>query len=262
MVLGFIGTGGITEAIVTGLCQHGAYEDTILLSKRSQFRSKRLAKKFLQVQVVEDNQVIVDRSDCIVISVLPRQTLALLAKLSFRPNHRIISLPAGIRLKTLSTYLHPATKICRAIPMPPIAHGLGSTPVYPPDAEVEALFARIGKAIAVTDERHFTSLAASSAVMATFFAWIASNARWLEAQGVPRDVSALYAASVFHALAAMAANADAEELQRLSEDCLTPGGLNEQVLKGAQRAQLIEKIQAQIDEVMKRLEGTSLSAAD
>lgn len=254
MILGFIGTGGITEAIVTGLCVHGNHQDKILLSERSRFRSKRLAEKFTQVQVLGSNQAIVDRSDWIVLAVLPQHTLAVLAELSFRAQQKIISLPAGIRLETLSTHVHPVKQVCRAIPMPPIAHGLGCTPIYPPDAEVEALFARAGKAMAVTDERQFTALGASSAVMATFFAWVASNARWLEAQGVPTDDAAFYAASVFHALAAMSVNASAEALQCMSEKCLTPGGLNEQVLRGVMQARVIETIQAQIDGVMSRLQ--------
>lgn len=254
MILGFIGTGGITEAITTGLCKCSDHAEDILISKRSQFRSRRLATFFPQVKVLDDNQSIVDRSDWVVIAVLPKQTLGLLSTLRFRQNHKIISLPAGINLETLATHVHPATQIYRAIPMPPIEFGMGPTPIYPPDAEVEALFARVGKAVAVLDERQFTALGASSAVMATFFSWIASNARWLEAQGVPAQQSALYATSVFHALAAMATQKDAQGLQLMSENCITPGGLNAQVLNGVQEAQIIEKIQAQIDGVMTRLE--------
>lgn len=253
MILGFIGTGGITEAIVTGLFNHGDHGEEILISQRGQRRSKRLADRFPRVKVLSDNQSIVDRSDWIVISVLPGQTLDLLAALKFRQDHGIISLPAGILVRTLASHVHPATRICRAIPMPPIEYGLGPTPIYPPDPEVEALFDRVGTAIAVTDEKQFTALGAGSAVMATFFAWVASNAHWLESQGVPAKDAALYTTSVFQALAHMAANADARTLQHLSTECLTPGGLNEQVLEGVRRTGVIEAIQDQINGVMNRL---------
>ena len=254
MTLGFIGTGGITEAIVTGLYNHGGYQEDVLVSERNQARSKQLANQFSKVSVIKDNQSIVDRSEVIVISVLPEQALPLLTTLRFDPNHRIISLPAGIRVETLVAHVDPATKIYRAIPMPPIAHGLGATPIYPPDAEVETLFARVGQVVPVKNERWFTALGASSAVMATFFAWIASNARWLESQGVPAADSARYATSVFQALATMAMKADPEELQRMSAECITPGGLNEQVLTAAQRAGVIKTIQAEIDRLMIRLD--------
>ncbi len=40
----------------------------------------------------------------------------------------------------------------------------------------------------------------------------------------------------------------------MSDDCLTPGGLNEQVLNAASEAGVIDKIQAEIGRVMERLQ--------
>lgn len=253
MTLGFIGTGGITEAIINGLFNHAGHETSILVSRRNRARSQRLAETFHLVEVVDENQDIVDRSDWVVISVLPGQTLELLSTLRFRDDHVVISLPAGITLTTLAANIQPATRVCRAIPMPPVEFGLGPTPVCPPDSDVEALFNGIGAAVAVEDESQFSALAASTAVMATFFTWIASNARWLEDQNVPAKEAAFYTTSVFQALAAMASRMKPEELQHLSEDCLTPGGLNEQVLTAASDAGVIDTIQAEIGRVMERL---------
>lgn len=253
MITGFIGTGGITESIVNGLCNHGGHDLPILVSRRSKVRSQRLAAAFDLVEVLDENQEIVDRSDWVVISVLPGQTLDLLSSLRFREDHVIISLPAGITLKTLAAHIRPATRVSRAIPMPPVALGLGPTPVCPPDPDVEALFNRVGAAVAVEDESQFTALAASSAVMATFFSWIASNANWLEGQAVPSREAAFYTTSVFQALATMATRMDPVELQNISESCLTPGGLNEQVLKAARNSGVIDTIQTEIGRVMDRL---------
>lgn len=253
MITGFIGTGGITESIVKGLFNHGGHDTPVLVSQRNRARSARLADAFELVEVVEDNQEIVDRSDWVVLSVLPRQVLDLLSTLRFRDDHVVISLPAGITLDTLRRHIEPATRVCRAIPMPPVEFGLGPTPVCPPDPDVQALFNGIGAAVAVEDEQQFTALAASSAIMATFFAWIASNARWLEEQNVPAREAAFYASSVFQALADMASRKSAEELRALSENCLTPGGLNEQVLKAARGAGVIDSVQAEIGRVMDRL---------
>lgn len=254
MMLGFIGTGGITEAIINGLFNHGGHEAPILVSRRNRGRSKRLAETFHLIEVVDDNQDIVDRTDWVVISVLPGQTLELLSTLRFRDDHGVISLPAGITLKSLAAHIEPASRVSRAIPMPPVAFGLGPTPVCPPDSDVEALFNGIGAAVAVEDETQFTALAASTAIMATFFAWIASNARWLEEQNVPAKEAAFYTTSVFQALASMAARVDAAELQHMSDDCLTPGGLNEQVLNAAREAGVTDTIQAEIGRVMERLQ--------
>ncbi|MDA9981656.1 NAD(P)-binding domain-containing protein, partial [Gammaproteobacteria bacterium] len=242
MVIGFIGTGGITEAIVTGLFNCAGHDQPILVSERNRARSHRLAATFDLIEVVEHNQEIVDRCDWVVISVLPEQTSDVLSKLRFHKAHHVISLSAGITLETLRPLIFPATRVCRAIPMPPIEFGLGPTPICPPDPETAALFNRVGTAVAVDNEKQFTALAASSAVMATFFAWVASNARWLESKNVPAKESALYATSVLHALATMTTHTDAEGLQAMSEACLTPGGLNEQVLEGVRKAGSIEQI--------------------
>ena len=254
MILGFIGTGGITEAIITGLFNCAGHEEPILVSERNRVRSQRLAATFDLIEVVERNQEIVDRCDWVVISVLPEQTVDVLSMLRFRKDHHVISLSAGITLETLRPLIIPAVRICRAIPMPPIEFGLGPTPICPPDLQTEAIFNRIGTAVAVDDEKQFTALAASSAVMATFFAWVASNARWLETKNVPAKESALYATSVIHALATMTTHTDAKGLQAMSEECLTPGGLNEQVLAGVRKAGSLEQIQAEIERVMSRLE--------
>ena len=254
MDLGFIGTGGITEAIVTGLFNCAGHDEPILVSARGRARSQRLAVTFDLIEVVEHNQEIVDRCDWVVVSVLPEQTLDVLSKLRFHQHHHIISLSAGITLETLRPLIFPAVRICRAIPMPPIEFGLGPTPVCPPDPETEAFFNRVGTAVAVDNEKQFSALAASSAVMATFFTWVASNARWLESKNVPAKESALYTTSVFHALATMTTRTDAQGLQAMSEQCLTPGGLNEQVLEGVRKACSIEHIQAEIERVMLRLE--------
>lgn len=253
MVLGFIGTGGISEAIITGLYNCAGYAEPILVSTRNRTRSRRLAASFDLIEPVEDNQEIVDRSDWVVISVLPKQTPGVLTALRFGENHQVISLSAGITLDVLARHILPATRVCRAIPMPPIEFGLGPIPICPPNPVVERLFDRVGTAVAVDDERQFTALGASSAVMATFFAWVASSARWLESQSVPAEDSALYATSVFHALATMTTRTDAAGLQRMSQECLTSGGLNEQVLEAVRKAGLIEQLQAEINRVMARL---------
>ena len=260
MQLGFIGTGGIAEAMITGLYNFGGYEYPVLVSARNRQRSARLAKKFDLVEIVRNNQTIVDRCNWIVLGVLPEQALSLLPELDFTKEHCVISLPAGIGVTTVRQLVHPASRVCRAVPMPPIEFGLGPTPIYPDDQEVMALFDRVGTSIAVDDERHFSALIASTAVMATFFSWQASNARWLQKQGVPSTTAARYVTSVFEALAAMSARTP-ENLQSMSQDCLTPGGLNEQVLRGANQAGVIDSVQAQVEQAMRRLENAERRVA-
>ncbi len=241
-MLGFIGTGAIAEAIVTGLYKCGGYQETVLVSERSHHRSKKLHELFSSVEIVSDNQSIVDRCDDIVVAVLPRQVQAVLSSLQFRESHRIVSLVAGLRLELLSELIKPATQVCRAIPMPPNEDGLGPVPICPPDQNAVALFNRIGTAVGVDNEKQFTALAAGSAMMAVFFELVASLARWLESHDVPANQASLYATNVIYALSSLTTKTDAESLQTMSEQCLTSGGLNEQVLSGCKDAGWIGRL--------------------
>ena len=125
MIIGFLGTDVITEAVIRGLYDAADYDNTILVSKRSATRSAQLASDYPKVRVVEDNRQLTEESDWIIVSVLPEQVCDVLSELNCRPEQKIISLAAGVSLDQLHTWAAPATDIIRVIPMPPIEHGLG-----------------------------------------------------------------------------------------------------------------------------------------
>lgn len=256
MTVGFIGTGAISEAIITGLLRAGNYSGQILITRRSDTRSARLASSFPCITIHEDNQSLVDNCDLVIVAVLPEQCETVLKQLHFRPTQTIISLVSGTKLSTLAPLLSPAKKIHRAVPMPPVEIGKGPIPVCPPDPLVEAFFQHVGQVIPVNDEAHFRTFAAGSAVMATFFHWVAGNAAWMAAQGVPENQAALYSASLTEALANLTLAADPKQLQALSQECLTPGGLNEQVLRELEEQDWFAAMNAALDEVMRRLENS------
>jgi len=123
MIVGFLGTGAISEAIIRGLCDKANYSDRILISKRSPGRSAKLAHDYDHVEVVAENASLVEKSDWVIVAVLPGQVEATLAKLTFRSDQKVISLAAGIPLARLSEWVFPCTNVSRAIPMPPIEFG-------------------------------------------------------------------------------------------------------------------------------------------
>ena len=134
-----------------------------------------------------------------------------------------------------------------------IEYGLGPTPLCPPDSELEALFNSVGNAVPVDDESLFSAFASSSATMATFFDLVAVIAKWMEVEGVSDSQSTLYVTSMMHALATLTTRVDAENLQLMSLACLTPGGLNEQVLRGCQSENWTDTVVDQLDKVRMRL---------
>lgn len=252
MKTGFIGTGAIAEAMIIGLIESG-WTETVLVSARNTLRSGKLATRFANVRIMAENQTIVSEADVIFLSMLPNQANDVLQSMVFHENHVVVSLVAGISIEQLQAIVSPAKKIHRIIPMPPIEIGVGPIPVFPPSPILELLLGRIGTVISVKDEDHFSTFSASSALMATFFELVATNARWIESKGVSRQQSAMYSASLFHALALLARDLDPQELQSISQECLTAGGLNEQVLHSSTADGWFRLIEQKLEQILKRI---------
>jgi pyrroline-5-carboxylate reductase len=254
MIVGFLGTGAISEAIIRGLCDKANYSDRILISQRSPERSTKLAGDYDQVEVVGENALLVEKSDWVIVAVLPDQVEATLGKLTFRSDQKVISLAAGISLARLSEWVFPCAKVSRAIPMPPIEFGLGPVALCPQDQSIETLFGRIGTAVSVSDEEQFNLFGAASALMADYFDQVATVSSWMESHAMEPGTAARYTTSLYHALASLTLGQAPEDLQSMSAECLTPGGLNEQFLTTCTDSGSRDTLKAGLDDVLARLE--------
>lgn len=253
MKIGFIGTGAIAEAVIVGLINHGGVSGPVLISARTAARAEKLSNKFENVKVEPDNQSIVDKVEILFLSVLPEQANDVMNSLSFRAEQTIVSLVAGISVSEIVEHVTPATQVHRIIPMPPNELGVGPIPIFPPSDEVESLLSDLGSIIPVTDEGQFSTFSAASALMAVFFELVATNARWCTRQGVSAEQGTLYSSSLFHALATLTREMGPEKLQQLSDECLTAGGLNEQILMAAKTHGLFGLLEQELDKVLKRI---------
>lgn len=254
MNLGFIGTGAIAEAVITGMLNANAFDGTVIVSERNRVRSTRLAQNYPQVTVEADNQKLVDRSDWVLISVLPDQAESVLQDIRFRREQFVISMVAGRTLQSLKELVAPASNVFRIIPLPPIEIGLGPLPITPPNDDVAALFSRFGTAIQLEDEEHFSALSASSAVMASFYQWVATLSKWTQSQGVPPEEATQYNTSMIRALAQTTIGQSDAELQNMAQECLTEGGLNEQVLNESLADHWFSQMASRLDRIAQRLE--------
>lgn len=99
--IGFIGCGTIAVAIATGIATQSKIPvESIVVSKRSEQKSKRLAETFPDlVRIQEDNQKILDESDLIFLCVLPEIASEVLQNLSFdKDRHTLVSLVVSVFL--------------------------------------------------------------------------------------------------------------------------------------------------------------------
>lgn len=226
--LGFIGTGVITEAIITGLIRADWPVSEILVSRRGAAVSDRLARAHDRVRVCDANQTVVDEADLVVLAVRPQVAQAVLSELHFAPDQRVLSLIAMLPVARLQAWLGPSVVITRAIPLPSVAQCQGVTAIYPPVPEIAALFSALGTAFGADSEDAFDAYAVGSATMATCFGFFDTISDWMQARGVAPDAARGYLGGLFSGLAQTAAMAPEQGFDALRIGHSTPGGINEQ----------------------------------
>jgi pyrroline-5-carboxylate reductase len=138
--------------------------------------------------------------------------------------------------------------------MPPIEFGMGPVALCPQHPSIEALFGRIGTAVSVSDEEQFNLFGAASALMADFVDQVATVSSWLESHALEPDTAARYTTSLYHALASLTLKQTPDALKSMSDECLTPGGLNEQFLRSRTASGSRDTLKTGLDDILAQLE--------
>jgi len=253
MQLGFIGTGEITSSIVTGLSSSGVTGHSVWLSPRNSAIAIGLAKRFQGISVASCNQEVLDHSDTIVIAVRPSAARNVLSELAFRRDHQVVSLVSALSLRSLSELVAPAVRIARAVPLPSAARQLSPTAIHPPDPMALELFAAIGTAFPVERENEFDAICATTATIASYFAFNETIASWLEQQGVPASQARDYIARLFLGVTTGAVEAPQRSFQSLAATHATAGGINEQFLKHLVEHGVLTSVSEALDAVRHRI---------
>ena len=253
MRLGFIGTGKIASSVITGVCTSKISFQKILISRRNKNIAQKLKKRFRKVYIAKTNQEIVDKCNWIFLAVTPKVGKKILPKLKFRSNQKVISFIATINLVQLKKTLGNKIKIVRAIPLPPISLKKGPVPICPPDKQVKGFFDKIGTTIEIKNERLSKNFWATSAMMAPFYEILKVLSDWLVKRGIKRNEAQKYITSLFVALSVDSVNNSIKHLKHLVADSQTPGGLNEQAVKGLRRAKFYKSLEKSLNTILKRL---------
>lgn len=253
MKLGFIGTGVISEAVITGLVLGGYKYERIIVSKRSAHISSDLASRFQNIEVFEDNQQIADQSDILFLAVLPQKAKEILSGLTIKAETLVISLIATVTDAELRDWTGTRAKIARAVPLPFSRDGRGATPVFPPEPAAMEIFNTMGRAIPVETIDQLDALTASGTFMGTFFGLQKCLTDWLVTKNVTDADAREYIAAIFLGLSETGAASTYKSLPALIEGHSTPGGLNEQVYKVFAQAGGLDALQKGIDAVYQRI---------
>jgi pyrroline-5-carboxylate reductase len=210
------------------MCRFGVPFDRISLSPRNAETAAQLATLDERIQVCASNQEVLAASDVVCVAVVPQIAADVLSELRFDTRHRVISFAAGVSLDELRRLIPRAASIARAVPLPAVAEGKGSTAICPADHDAKSIFSALGEAVEVDDEHRFDALSAVTATMASFYAVLEAQATWLTQQGLDYAAARTFLSGYCVGLAHDAAHSS-QPFSAMVTQSMTPGGINEQV---------------------------------
>ena len=254
MIVGFIGTGTITEAVVTGLCEAGAPGLSILLSPRNRERSRALSDRYAAVEVAASNQQVIDQSELVCLAVRPQDAKEILRALKFRAGQHVVSFVATLSIADTARRVQPAEFAGRVGPVPSAARRSGPVAICPPNGALAKLFSPIGTVIQVSDEAHLDAFFSVSALMAPYFELLETVSSWLRGQGIDPVDADTYTGSLFRAIAEKSTQPGGEGFAALVEEHATRGGINEQLRRELQAVGFYDWIAAGLDLIHARMQ--------
>ena len=231
MKIGFIGTGDITEAIVTGLISTDFPVIEIILSERSHAKSAQLAAADNRVRVSSDNQQIVDEADLVFLAVRPQVAEEVLRPLKFRDGQNVASLIATVTFEALLDWIGAPVRITRSIPLPAVATRRGVTAIYPADDQLESFYNALGTVVVAQSIDEFDAYAATSALMGLYFGVMETASEWLCEQGTSPQNAQSYLTKIFLELSRTADSGPETGFATLRRNHSTQGGLNQQMFE-------------------------------
>jgi pyrroline-5-carboxylate reductase len=225
MVIGFIGTGTISAAVIEGLQSLPDAPD-IVVSPRSESLSRALAARFPKVRRAQSNAEVA-RAEIVFLGMRPMHLDDAMAGIAFHSGQIVASMVAGLGLDDIRRRW-PAATACRFIPLPGIARGIGPMATYPALPEIVALFGSLGDLFVVDDERklHFGGL---NAFMSSYFELQRALIEAGNAAGLSPGEARGYVVSLLGMLADTARRTPEAQFGALADAHQTKGGLNERV---------------------------------
>lgn len=125
--IGFIGAGNMATALISGLIKAGYDNSRIYASSPEEDHLKKLKKEF-SVNVSKQNEEVFLAASTIVLAVKPNVIINVLEESSesiSKSESLIISIVAGLNIRSIEAKIGPDTKLIRAMPNTPASLGMG-----------------------------------------------------------------------------------------------------------------------------------------
>lgn len=172
-VLGFIGCGKISSAVVRGYASNPGTKPTkILVSRRTAEKSEALRAAFPEiVEVHDDNKDIVERADVVFIGLLPAVARAELPTLPFKSSQLIVSMMAAVDFAEVKSLiqLENHDNVVRTVPLPSAARRTGPILQFPQHSAISDLLSVVGTPVPCENEAQMKPMVAVTGHISSFY---------------------------------------------------------------------------------------------
>lgn len=260
MKIGFIGVGGMAQAIIEGLLNAQAFAPSEILVHSHRPAHYQAYAQDHGLVAVDSNQAIVRDSDLVVLAVTPNVAGDVLTEIAdaFTPAKTLISIVAGLTLDGLAQRVGDQIPTLRTLPNVNVAIGAGMTAVaanrqLTGDRLVAAqgVFEAIGSTTVLAEDQFgiFSALAGSSPAYIDFF--IDSLSRAGVKYGLSKEQATQIAAQATLGSAQMVLKSDKIPFA-LIDQVASPGGSTVAGLLAMEEAGLMTAVVKGIDATVKR----------
>ena len=231
-IIGFIGGGNMGRAMMTALLKVGLYqpEEVVVYDAFTPVMDK--LHNELGVRPCRDLTVVTDLADILVLAVKPQVMPEVLPEIKdyLKPETIIISIAAGIDLKTLENGLGAEHKIVRVMPNTAAMVSAAMSGVVPnknvtyeEKKVVIALFKAMGRAELITENLLDAVVGISGSSPAYVYMFIEALAAGAVAEGMPKTQAYIFAAQAVMGSAKMVLESGMHPGELIDMVC-SPGG--------------------------------------
>ena len=257
MRIAFLGGGNMAAALIGGLIAKGTEARSISVVEVSAAARERLGTRY-PVHVTTAPDAAMQGAEVVVLAVKPQDAKSALASISVQ-QQLVISIAAGLTLKTLSRWLGGHRKLVRCMPNTPALIGAGIAGLYAlPEVsaeerkKAETILTAVGEAVWVAEERLLDPVTAVSASGPAYVFWMMEQlAAAAEKLGIAPDVAKKLALHTILGAAKLALSSS-EPPATLRKNVTSKGGTTEAALKVFEEEKLAERFRRAVEAASRR----------
>lgn len=194
--IGFIGCGNMARAIISGLLNAEIIPPDSIIASNSSIGKLEEAKKDYGIGITANNREAAAFADILVLSVKPNKYKAVIeeVKNDIKEDVIIVSIAAGIKIKTIETLFCKSLKVVRTMPNISAVIGKAMTALccneQVEEEELKAvcdIFNSLGLVEIIDEELMDVATAISSVCPASIYMFIEALADGAVLKGLPRD---------------------------------------------------------------------------